>query len=311
MDDEGCIVLVELDTRGRERLEIISDDPSSSSARLQSHDTLETATTWKNLMTLHSAVKQALLAAIEHDGESPLVLTHLSHAYETGASLYYTFMARQKPGQELAQWQRVKSAATDAIVRNGGALSHHHGIGTVHQPWMKEYLGDLAAKMMRSIKTVVDPEGIMNPGLSLDEGDVPAASIIGDFSHRIRAANIDRFAHETFDLAIIGGGITGSAIARDATLRGLKVALVEKGDFASGTSSKSSKMICVCGLSLNRACEGDGGFDRIPVPVDFYDNSRRASDQARELATGTTLLVASSKWPRRKQQTCSTWERVG
>ena len=63
-------------------------------------DTLETATTWQNLMTLHSAVKQTLLAAIEHDGESPLVLTHLSHAYEDGASLYYTFMARQKPGQD-------------------------------------------------------------------------------------------------------------------------------------------------------------------------------------------------------------------
>ena len=152
-------------------------------------------------------------------------------------------MARQKPGQELAQRQRVKSAATDAVVRNGGALSHHHGIGTVHKPWMKQYLGELAAKMMRSIKTIVDPAGIMNPGLSLDEGDVPAASIIGDFSHRTRAANIDRFAREPFDLAIIGGGITGSAIARDATLRGLKVALVEKGDFASGTSSKSSKMI--------------------------------------------------------------------
>ena len=123
-------------------------------------DTLETATTWQNLMTLHSAVKQTLFEAIEHDGESPLVLTHLSHAYDYGASLYYTFMARQKPGQELGQWQRVKSAATDAVVRNGGALSHHHGIGTVHKSWMKEYLGDLAAKMMRSIKTVVDPGGV-------------------------------------------------------------------------------------------------------------------------------------------------------
>ena len=48
---------------------------------------------------------------------------------------------------------------------------------------------------------------------------------------------------EEFDLAIIGGGITGAAVARDAALRGLKVALIEKSDFASGTSSKSSKMI--------------------------------------------------------------------
>ena len=47
----------------------------------------------------------------------------------------------------------------------------------------------------------------------------------------------------TYDLVVIGGGITGAGIARDAALRGLKVALFEKGDYASGTSSKSSKMI--------------------------------------------------------------------
>src|SRR5207237_5489199 len=46
-----------------------------------------------------------------------------------------------------------------------------------------------------------------------------------------------------FDLIIVGGGITGAGIARDATLRGMKVALFEKGDFASGTSSKSSKLV--------------------------------------------------------------------
>jgi glycerol-3-phosphate dehydrogenase len=48
---------------------------------------------------------------------------------------------------------------------------------------------------------------------------------------------------EEFDLAVIGGGVTGAAIARDGALRGMKVALIEKSDFASGTSSKSSKMI--------------------------------------------------------------------
>ncbi|MDH3964844.1 MAG: FAD-dependent oxidoreductase, partial [Deltaproteobacteria bacterium] len=47
---------------------------------------------------------------------------------------------------------------------------------------------------------------------------------------------------EEFDLAVIGGGITGAAIARDAAMRGMKVALIEKADFASGTSSKSSKL---------------------------------------------------------------------
>jgi glycerol-3-phosphate dehydrogenase len=58
-----------------------------------------------------------------------------------------------------------------------------------------------------------------------------------------RAATLGRLSSEPFDVLVIGGGITGVGIARDAALRGLKVALVEKSDFASGTSSKSSKLV--------------------------------------------------------------------
>jgi len=58
-----------------------------------------------------------------------------------------------------------------------------------------------------------------------------------------RQNTIDQFSSETYDLLIIGGGITGAGVALDAASRGLKVALVEKGDFASGTSSKSTKLI--------------------------------------------------------------------
>ena len=65
----------------------------------------------------------------------------------------------------------------------------------------------------------------------------------GGFSPRTRAEALARFQADTFDIAIIGGGITGAGIARDAAQRGLAVALLEKGDFASGTSSKSSRMI--------------------------------------------------------------------
>jgi glycerol-3-phosphate dehydrogenase len=65
----------------------------------------------------------------------------------------------------------------------------------------------------------------------------------GSFSHRTRELNLNRMQREEFDLAVIGGGVTGAAIARDAVLRGMKIALIEKVDFASGTSSKSSKMI--------------------------------------------------------------------
>src|SRR4051794_40717011 len=64
-----------------------------------------------------------------------------------------------------------------------------------------------------------------------------------EFSARTREQALNRFRTETFDLLVIGGGITGAAVARDATSRGLKVAVVEKRDFAYGTSSRSSKLI--------------------------------------------------------------------
>ncbi|HLE69613.1 MAG TPA: FAD-dependent oxidoreductase, partial [Vicinamibacteria bacterium] len=65
----------------------------------------------------------------------------------------------------------------------------------------------------------------------------------GDFSFRTRSTNLQRLCREEFDVAVIGGGATGAGIARDAALRGMTVALIEKGDFAAGSSSKSSKMI--------------------------------------------------------------------
>lgn len=64
-----------------------------------------------------------------------------------------------------------------------------------------------------------------------------------DFSFRGRAANLERMRSESFDLLVIGGGIVGAGIARDAAMRGLRTALVERGDFASGTSGKTSRLI--------------------------------------------------------------------
>src|SRR5262249_57571184 len=62
-------------------------------------------------------------------------------------------------------------------------------------------------------------------------------------SFRSRAKNLRDLAEQHFDMIVIGGGITGAGVARDAALRGLSVALLERRDFASGTSSRSSKLI--------------------------------------------------------------------
>jgi alkyldihydroxyacetonephosphate synthase len=96
-------------------------------------DTLETATTWERYLPVHAAVGDALREAL---GERSVVMAHLSHAYTNGASIYYTFLAAQERGAEIEQWERVKTAATEAIIRHGGAISHHHGIGADHRAWM-------------------------------------------------------------------------------------------------------------------------------------------------------------------------------
>jgi len=77
----------------------------------------------------------------------------------------------------------------------------------------------------------------------MDQGAEENQTVSSEFSSRTRAENLMRMRSDVFDITVIGGGITGAGIALDAASRGLRVALVEKRDFASGTSSRSSKLI--------------------------------------------------------------------
>jgi alkyldihydroxyacetonephosphate synthase len=127
-------------------------------------ETLETATTWAQLQALYAAVGDALRSALEARGTPGLVMCHVSHLYRSGASLYFSFFARQEQGAELEQWHAAKSAACDAIVGNGGTITHHHAIGRDHAPWMPQEVGDLGVEAIAAVKSRLDPAGIMNPG---------------------------------------------------------------------------------------------------------------------------------------------------
>jgi alkyldihydroxyacetonephosphate synthase len=127
-------------------------------------ETLETATQWSNLRRLHARVRGAIAQALEAAGTPGLVMCHVSHLYETGASLYFTFLARQRQGEEIAQWRSVKEAASRAIVEGGGTITHHHAIGRDHAPWMTDELGSGGLAALRAFKDELDPNGIMNPG---------------------------------------------------------------------------------------------------------------------------------------------------
>ncbi|MEK6850925.1 MAG: FAD-binding oxidoreductase [Candidatus Thermoplasmatota archaeon] len=127
-------------------------------------ETVETATTWSNLERLHAAATTAIRGALESAGTPGIVGCHVSHVYTEGASLYFTWMARQKRGEELAQYDAAKGAAMRAVVDAGGHVSHHHGIGSDHVAYFREAVGEPGIRLLRDLKARFDPRGIMNPG---------------------------------------------------------------------------------------------------------------------------------------------------
>jgi alkyldihydroxyacetonephosphate synthase len=127
-------------------------------------ETLETATTWTQLTALHDAVGTALRTALAQRGTPPVVMCHVSHLYPTGASLYFTFLARQQPGEALAQWQAAKQAASEAISAAGATITHHHAVGRDHAPWLEREVGELGIAALKAVKDRLDPAGVMNPG---------------------------------------------------------------------------------------------------------------------------------------------------
>jgi alkyldihydroxyacetonephosphate synthase len=134
-------------------------------------ETLETATSWTKLPDLHAAVADALRDVLGARGTPPLVMCHVSHLYPSGASLYFTFLARQEEGADLDQWAAAKRAAGDAIVAHGATITHHHAIGRDHLPWMLAEDGPLGLAALRAVKRELDPAGIMNPGKLIPGSD--------------------------------------------------------------------------------------------------------------------------------------------
>ncbi|MFC4376999.1 FAD-binding oxidoreductase [Nocardia halotolerans] len=126
-------------------------------------ETLETATSWANLATLKAEVTAALTDSLGAQGTPALVMCHISHTYPTGASLYFTVVAKQLD-DPLAQWRIAKSAAGDAIVAAGATITHHHAVGADHRPWMSAEVGDLGVRVLRAVKRELDPAGVLNPG---------------------------------------------------------------------------------------------------------------------------------------------------
>jgi alkyldihydroxyacetonephosphate synthase len=125
-------------------------------------DTLETAVTWENIIKVWSAAH-----AYVSQRPKTVIMIHISHVYENGANLYFTFLSPMEKGNEKNDFAAFHKGLVDTILENGGSLSHHHGVGRVLAPWMEAHLGKTSMSALAAVKKHFDPNNIMNPGGTL------------------------------------------------------------------------------------------------------------------------------------------------
>ncbi|MHB8666981.1 MAG: FAD-binding oxidoreductase [Burkholderiales bacterium] len=129
-------------------------------------DTAETAVDWPRVGSMMRAMEQAASAALASQGERLHAYTHLSHLYAQGASVYSTFVWRLAGDYDadLARWRALKAAVCEAVVAKRGSISHQHGVGADHAPYLAAEKGALGIGAMRALLRHFDPQGMMNPG---------------------------------------------------------------------------------------------------------------------------------------------------
>lgn len=129
-------------------------------------DTVETAIPWAHVMEASAAIPASIVESAHQSGEQVLAFAHLSHVYRDGASIYTTFLFRRlaDPDGLLALWEGMKRAASQTIQRYGGTITHQHGVGLDHAPYLPSEKGALGMDMLRALCRSLDPDEMMNPG---------------------------------------------------------------------------------------------------------------------------------------------------
>lgn len=134
-------------------------------------DTLETSVDWSKVDPVLNKMEDSLRHGLQQEGEKVHVFTHLSHFYSQGSSIYttYVFRAGKDYAETLSRWQKLKSTTSEVIVRNGGTISHQHGVGKDHAPYLHVEKGPLGMSLLRTLCASMDTKGLLNPGTLLVE----------------------------------------------------------------------------------------------------------------------------------------------
>ncbi|MDX6649297.1 MAG: alkyldihydroxyacetonephosphate synthase [Solirubrobacteraceae bacterium] len=128
-------------------------------------ETFETSITWDRFPAFHQRVTGAVEEALREACGGGRLSCRFTHVYPDGPAPYYTFLAPARRGEELDQWDAVKTAASDAVIEAGGTITHHHAVGRDHRPWYDRQRPEPFAAALRGAKAAVDPAGILNPGV--------------------------------------------------------------------------------------------------------------------------------------------------
>lgn len=127
-------------------------------------DVSETAAPWSKLVPMYDNVTAAAKKAFAQIGVQGWVMCHLSHSYHSGACLYFTFAFRHDGQDPLGRYDVVKSAIQQAFIDTDGTLSHHHGVGTEHAPWLEQDISAAGVHLMEGLFAGADPGRNLNPG---------------------------------------------------------------------------------------------------------------------------------------------------
>jgi alkyldihydroxyacetonephosphate synthase len=126
-------------------------------------DVSETAAPWSKLLQVHDNAYAAAQAAYDKIGVHGWIMSHLSHSYHSGACLYFTFAFVGKQDM-LAEYDQVKMAIQQSFVDSGATISHHHGVGLEHSPWLEQDISPEGVVVMRALLDGADAGSNFNPG---------------------------------------------------------------------------------------------------------------------------------------------------
>ena len=134
-------------------------------------DTFETATNWNNIDEQMQQMQEAVRTSLTEESEEVMAFTHISHVYKQGASLYttYFFRAAKDHATTLQRWKKIKQAASTSLANGKATISHQHGVGRDHAPYLAAEKGRLGMQVTHDMLKSLDPEQRMNPGVLLEK----------------------------------------------------------------------------------------------------------------------------------------------